>query len=128
MSVGLSHSRPARVQFSCETCSTNGDNPGANSGGQADGASTAPTEGQMAKRKIFWVLVIAAILGAVVAVTARSSRAEAAVDDCLSKPNAPPPQGSHWYYRSDRASNRRCWYLGPQGEKISQAASPRQRP
>ena len=82
----------------------------------------------MAKRKIFWVLVIVAILGAVVAVTARSSRAEAAVDDCLSKPNAPPPQGSHWYYRSDRASNRRCWYLGPQGEKVSQAASPRQRP
>jgi hypothetical protein len=82
----------------------------------------------MAKRKIFSVLVIVAILGAVVAVTARSSRAEAAVDDCLSKPNAPPPQGSHWYYRSDRASNRRCWYLGPQGEKISQAASPRQRP
>ena len=78
----------------------------------------------MAKRKIFSVLVIVAILGAVVAVTARSSRAEAAVDDCLSKPNAPPPQGSHWYYRSDRASNRRCWYLGPQGEKISQAASP----
>jgi hypothetical protein len=81
----------------------------------------------MAKRKIFWVPVIVAILGAVVAVTARSSRAEAAVDDCLSKPNAPPPQGSHWYYRSDRASNRRCWYLGPQGEKVSQAASPRQR-
>jgi hypothetical protein len=82
----------------------------------------------MAKRKIFWVLVIVAILGVVVAVTARSSRAEAAVDDCLSKPNTPPPQGSHWYYRSDRASNRRCWYLGPQGEKVSQAASPRQRP
>ena len=81
----------------------------------------------MVKRKIFWVLVVVAILGAVVAVTARSSRAEAAVDDCLSKPNAPPPQGSHWYYRSDRASNRRCWYLGPQGEKVSQAASPRQR-
>ena len=33
----------------------------------------------MAKRKIFWVLVIVAILGVVVAVTARSSRAEAAV-------------------------------------------------
>jgi hypothetical protein len=82
----------------------------------------------MVKGRIFWVLVIVAILGAVVAVMARSSRAEAAVDDCLSKPNAPPPQGSHWYYRSDRANNRRCWYLGPQGDKASQAASPRQRP
>jgi hypothetical protein len=82
----------------------------------------------MVKRAIFWVLVIVAILGVAVAVTARSSRAERAADDCLSKPNAPPPQGGHWYYRLERATNRRCWYLGPQGEKVSQAASPKQRP
>src|SRR5262245_20070437 len=80
----------------------------------------------MVIRKIFWALVVVAILGTVV--TARTSRAEPAADACLSKPNAAPPQGSHWYYRSDRTNNRRCWYLGPLREKVSEAASARQRP
>jgi hypothetical protein len=81
----------------------------------------------MVIRRIFWVLVAVAILGAVVAVTARASRAEPAADACLSKPNAMPPQGSHWYYRSDRTTNRRCWYLAPLREKASEAVSPRRR-
>jgi hypothetical protein len=78
-------------------------------------------------RKVFWALVVVAILGAVVAVTARASRAEPAADACLSKPNAMPPQGSHWYYRIDRTTNRRCWYLAPLREKVSEAASPKRR-
>jgi hypothetical protein len=47
--------------------------------------------------------------------------------DCLAAPNAPSPQGRHWYYRVDRVNKRRCWYLGPQGTKprpdTSQAAA-----
>jgi hypothetical protein len=35
----------------------------------------------------------------------------AVADDCILKPNAPSPQGSHWYYRTDRVNNRQCWYL-----------------
>lgn len=42
-----------------------------------------------------------------------------AVDECLSKPNAPAPKGQHWYYRIDRANNnRQCWRLGPEGLRI----------
>jgi len=41
-----------------------------------------------------------------------------AADECIEKPNAPAPQGSHWYYRIDRASNRECWYLGAEGAKV----------
>jgi hypothetical protein len=37
-----------------------------------------------------------------------------AADDCLAGPNAATPQGSHWYYRVDRATHRECWYLGPE--------------
>jgi hypothetical protein len=33
-------------------------------------------------------------------------------EDCLAGPNAQAPQGSHWYYRVDRAAHRKCWYLG----------------
>jgi hypothetical protein len=36
---------------------------------------------------------------------------DAVADDCILKPNAPSPQGSHWYYRTDRVNNRQCWYL-----------------
>ena len=45
---------------------------------------------------------------------AASARAVHAAE-CLAKPNAPAPQGEHWYYRTNRATMRQCWYLGPEG-------------
>jgi hypothetical protein len=45
-------------------------------------------------------------------------RASHAADDCLSKPNATAPEGSHWYYRLERTTRRECWYLGPEGMKV----------
>src|SRR5262249_51944730 len=51
-----------------------------------------------------------------------------AADDCLTKPGAAAPQGSHWYYDLDRINNRQCWYLAAEGAKVRpqarQAASP----
>jgi hypothetical protein len=37
---------------------------------------------------------------------------------CNAAPKSPPPQGSHWYYRSDRALGRKCWYLAAAGQKL----------
>jgi hypothetical protein len=51
-----------------------------------------------------------------------SEGAARAADNCLAAPKAAPPQGSHWYYRFDRAKARKCWYLGPKGQKVRQAA------
>src|SRR6516165_2248534 len=51
--------------------------------------------------------------------TAQTSRA---ADDCLLKPNAAAPPGSHWYYRVDRATQRECWYLGAEGAKVRSPA------
>jgi hypothetical protein len=31
--------------------------------------------------------------------------------DCVTAPNSPTPEGSHWYYRMDWANQRKCWYL-----------------
>jgi len=45
--------------------------------------------------------------GAGVGVPAIIARA----DDCLTAPNSPTPQGSHWYYRMDWPRQRKCWYL-----------------
>jgi hypothetical protein len=80
--------------------------------------------GQMPTRKTRFLPAIAAICLAAVCLTAQASRA----DDCLSKPNAPSPPGTHWYYHVDRATHRECWYLGAQGApvrtQVRQAASP----
>jgi hypothetical protein len=61
-----------------------------------------------------------------------------AAAECRTKPGAPPPQGKHWYYSTDRANNRRCWYLADRGEKVHRpprfappeqaAATPKPRP
>jgi hypothetical protein len=85
-------------------------------------------EGQM--RAAFYVQVILVILIAAVSLTGRSSfaqlaaqgaapaAAKGATDECLAKPGATAPQGSHWYYRINRADGRHCWYLGAEGAKV----------
>ena len=41
-----------------------------------------------------------------------------AADDCLAAPISDPLQGNHWYYWIDGVQHRRCWYLGPERQKI----------
>jgi hypothetical protein len=67
--------------------------------------------------------VFAGILAGALLATVSLSAARAA-DDCLSAPNAPTADGSHWYYHIDRATKRHCWYLREQGEKLSQTRAP----
>jgi hypothetical protein len=55
-------------------------------------------------------------------VTVQTSRAEPAVDECKTKPDSSAPAGSHWYYRVNRADQRHCWYLGPEGAKVRSQA------
>ena len=59
------------------------------------------------------------MLGARVAVP-NSARA---ADDCLTAPNASAPQGSHWYYRTDRTNQRKCWYYRAPGESAQDATA-----
>jgi len=59
----------------------------------------------MARRQI--APVILAIL-----LAATGAGGAAGAEDCLDGPNAPSPQGSHWFYHLDRATHRKCWYLG----------------
>jgi hypothetical protein len=46
--------------------------------------------------------------------------------DCLTAPGPSAPPNSHWYYRTDRTQQRKCWFLrsdnGPsQGQAQGQA-------
>lgn len=58
------------------------------------------------------------------ALAGMSLNAARAADDCLLAPKAETPDGSHWYYRIDRATKRHCWYLRTEGEPLSQTAAP----
>src|ERR1700754_2391599 len=59
--------------------------------------------------------------------TSAQPKAQAAADDCQSRPGTSTPRGSHWYYRLDRQTGKRCWYLGSTNQKTRQAA-PTERP
>src|SRR5271166_19868 len=64
-----------------------------------------------------------ASLAALLAILVMPVHASHAADDCLAKPNAAAPDGSHWYYHVDRATGRQCWYLGSADRNVPQHAS-----
>jgi hypothetical protein len=66
--------------------------------------------------------IFASLLAGAALATISHGEARAA-DDCLSGPKEQTPQGSHWYYRVDRATKRHCWYLRAESEKPSQATA-----
>ena len=57
-----------------------------------------------------------------------SHGATPAADDCLAGPKDQAPQGGHWYYRIEHATNRHCWYLKDEHDKLSQIAPPNSSP
>jgi hypothetical protein len=68
-----------------------------------------------------------AVLASVLAgafLTAIPRSAAATDDECLSAPKGETPQGSHWYYKFDRASKRQCWYLRDEGEVAAANVAP----
>src|ERR1700736_6464676 len=44
-------------------------------------------------------------------------------EECLSAPDSPSPQGTHWRYRLDWPSQRKCWYLGAPARSLRRAAA-----
>jgi len=52
---------------------------------------------------------------------ADSARAQGAT--CLASPNGPAPAGTHWYYKTDQATQQKCWYTRPadQAAQVSPA-------
>ena len=76
-----------------------------------------PVEERMLRRKLTLVpSVFAFALASISWVT--STGAVRASEKCLTAPNAPAPRDEHWYYRTDRATNRQCWYLGPRDTTV----------
>jgi hypothetical protein len=78
-----------------------------------------------AKSTVSALALLAAALSS--AVLTPHSAANAAAT-CLTAPNAPAPQGSHWYYRLERPSLRKCWRLVAKDRKEQRAAAPPAQP
>src|SRR6266576_6768368 len=47
-----------------------------------------------------------------------------AAETCLAAPKGAAPQGSHWYYRVEQSSQRKCWRLVQKDQKGRSAAAP----
>ena len=60
-------------------------------------------------------LPIALVVGLTLIILAASP--VPATADCAAAPGAQAPQGSHWYYRTDRATGRKCWYVSQEDRK-----------
>ncbi len=86
----------------------------------------------MPNRSARFVSAIFASILAGAPLTTTSHSETVAADDCLAGPKGPTPAGSHWYYRIEHPTNRHCWYLREEGDKLSQTApqdtSPSARP
>jgi hypothetical protein len=73
-------------------------------------------------------LLISSLAGVVLtasadAAPATESNAEPAADECLAAPKTETPKGSHWYYRLEKGTKRKCWYLADQVAKAGKTAS-----
>jgi hypothetical protein len=79
-------------------------------------------------RSIFFVPVILVIALAAVSLTARSTLAQRAADECITKPGSAAPEGKHWYFRVNRSDRRHCWYVGPDGMHARASVRPTEPP
>ena len=71
-----------------------------------------------------WMALVVLASGAILAMPANLARA----DDCRAAPNSPAPVGTHWYYRLEWATQRKCWYVRAPVRRIHQATAPKVAP
>jgi hypothetical protein len=65
------------------------------------------------------IVVALVAMGASIGVPTNNARA----DDCVTAPKPSAPEGGHWYYRTDRATQRQCWFLRADQSSQSQPAA-----
>jgi hypothetical protein len=66
-------------------------------------------------------LIAKALLSFVgVAVLAATAHAE----DCLAAPNSPAREGTRWYYRLERVTQHKCWYMRALDQPAQRVATP----
>ena len=77
----------------------------------------------MRKHSASFAPIAATVVFAAAIATTPHSRA-LAESECLETPSQQSINGAHWYYRSDRATGRKCWYLANSSTSARDAATP----
>jgi hypothetical protein len=66
------------------------------------------------------IAFVSAFLVAILSAVGSAGAASAA--DCLTAPGSSAPPNSHWYYRTDRTTQHKCWFLRALDGSSSQGA------
>lgn len=72
----------------------------------------------MLKHVTSFVPPLCAALLAAVTLISLGSRVAHAAGNCLTEPNLQAGQRGYWYYRIDRSTRRKCWYIAPRGMQV----------
>jgi hypothetical protein len=67
--------------------------------------------------------VLISVAAVMIALAALWSSPTGAAPTCLTQPNLKAADGRHWYYRTDQATKRKCWFVKPRSESLGQAAA-----
>ena len=70
------------------------------------------------------ILVVPTVFAICVVAVSLKTTSAGAVDQCLAAPNATSPAGKHWYYRLNKTTGIRCWYLAEKAKKVRSETSP----
>jgi hypothetical protein len=77
---------------------------------------------------VIGVSVMALAIGSLGVRSARAQDAHPqethAPENCLAAPSGKAPQGSHWRYRTDAATQTKCWYLRTDADPAQKSATP----
>jgi hypothetical protein len=71
-----------------------------------------------------WTALVALVSCVTLAMPANLARA----DDCRAAPNSPAPAGTHWYYRLEWTTQRKCWYVRAPARRTHHAIARRLAP
>lgn len=66
--------------------------------------------------------------GAALAAPEAAPAAAPATTECFAKPKDETPPGGHWYYRTDRTTKRKCWFVGDASTKSAKVAATKPEP
>ena len=57
------------------------------------------------------------------AIAAPEQQAETTARECHAAPKGVAPEGAHWYYKTDRSTGKKCWYLADKVAKTRKATT-----
>src|SRR5262245_52446910 len=86
-----------------------------------------PRDREQSQKRACRPVRLASLLAPAIALAAVSTAAAPAADGCITQPNFQTAQTGHWYYLTDRASQRKCWFVALRGTAVHPASPPKTR-